>query len=667
MKSREDISRIGIEGALMALSPFPLLFPLVGPDPLLNKWQLVSSLIAVTACLVCAFALFRKRVVGKFFGIIAAAGGYVSALPYILKNPFVALTANVLLISAIVFFVDFHIQLSRDSKSDLVNRCRKRAWGGALMIPFPIVTNLFLGASTACFSHLIVLASLIITLILYLHWAVESKSRTRITFTITGIFLLVLLCVLSPTKNISGIALISCLAILISFPNQKETFEKKEYWWEILLHHPARVLLITFLALCVFGSFLLALPASNQGGSINLIDAAFTSVSAVCVTGLIVLDTPHDFTMFGQFCILLLIQFGGLGIMSITTVALHMMGRRLSLKQERMLTSMTDTDHKDLFHSLKTILKFTFIAEVIGAVVLIFLFHAAGDSLGQATWRGLFTAISAFCNAGFALQSSSLIPYQTNTFILHVVSTLIIFGGMAPATSLLIPRWISGKPVPIPARITLVTTVILLISGCFFVMAFEWNGILAGLSVSDKVQNAWFQSVTLRTAGFNSVDITKIASPTFLVMVLFMFIGGSPGGTAGGVKTTTIGLLAMTFWANITNRSDVITQNRRIHSSTIYRAITIVASGMAVWFVVVLMLQVTQQISARDLIFEVTSALGTVGLSTGATPLLDEIGKAIIIITMFAGRIGPMTLFMLLSDEHAASTSRCPEEKISIT
>jgi len=123
----------------------------------------------------------------------------------------------------------------------------------------------------------------------------------------------------------------------------------------------------------------------------------------------------------------------------------------------------------------------------------------------------------------------------------------------------------------------------------------------------------------------------------------------------------------MTFWANITNRSDVITQNRRIHSSTIYRAITIVASGMAVWFVVVLMLQVTQQISARDLIFEVTSALGTVGLSTGATPLLDEIGKAIIIITMFAGRIGPMTLFMLLSDEHAASTSRCPEEKISIT
>jgi trk system potassium uptake protein TrkH len=150
-------------------------------------------------------------------------------------------------------------------------------------------------------------------------------------------------------------------------------------------------------------------------------------------------------------------------------------------------------------------------------------------------------------------------------------------------------------------------------------------------------------------------------------MVAFMFIGGSPGGTAGGVKTTTIGLLAMTFWANITNRNDVVTQNKRIHSSTIYRAITIIVSGMAVWFTVVLMLQVTQQISARNLIFEATSALGTVGLSTGATPLLDEIGKIIITFAMFVGRIGPMTLFMLLSKEQSISASRYPEEKISLT
>ena len=182
-------------------------------------------------------------------------------------------------------------------------------------------------------------------------------------------------------------------------------------------------------------------------------------------------------------------------------------------------------------------------------------------------------------------------------------------------------------------------------------MAFEWDGVLAGLSFGDKIQNAWFQSVTLRTAGFNSVDIAKVASPTFLVMLGFMFIGGSPGGTAGGVKTTTVGILATTFWAKITNRNDVIIRNRRVRSGTIYQAITMVICGLIVWFIAVLMLEMTQQISMRDIVFEVTSAIGTVGLSTGATPLLDEIGKIIIMIAMFVGRIGPMTLFTLLSND----------------
>jgi trk system potassium uptake protein TrkH len=198
-------------------------------------------------------------------------------------------------------------------------------------------------------------------------------------------------------------------------------------------------------------------------------------------------------------------------------------------------------------------------------------------------------------------------------------------------------------------------------------MAFEWNGVLSGLSVGDKIHNAWFQSVTLRTAGFNSVDIAAIVSPIFLIMVTFMFIGGSPAGTAGGVKTTTIGILAMTFWANVTNKNDIVTRNKRIHPSTVYRAIAIVISGITVWFMVVLMLQVTQPGTARSLIFEATSAIGTVGLSTGATSLLDEIGKIIIIIAMFAGRIGPMTLFMLLTEEKSISASRYPEERISLT
>ncbi len=669
MRSRAYISRIGVEGALMVLSPLPFLFPIAGTGLLENKWQLVAALIAVMACLVCAFTLFRRPVVGKSFGIIAAAGCYGSVWPYILNNPFIALIATVLLISAIFLLADFHFHFQRDRKNDHVSRCGQRAWWGTLMVPVVIVINLLMENARAVFPPFVIAVSLIITFVLYLHWVIEKGSKIRILLAVTGFLLIAISFILNGFTEISSLAILLSLVVLLSFPRQGEPFEKKVYLWESLLTHPARILLTTFLGLCVVGTFLLSLPASTQSDAIKLVDAIFTSVSAVCVTGLIALDTPNDFTGFGQFCILLLIQLGGLGMMSITTVALHAMGRRLSLKQERLLTSMTNIDHSDLVHSLKTILKFTFIAEGIGAIILFFLFHATtGDSIGTAAWRGGFTAISAFCNAGFALQSDSLILYQSDALILHTIAALIIFGGMAPVISLMVPKWIFGRPTPIPVRIALMTTVIMLVAGTFFVIAFEWDGVLAGLSIGDKIHNAWFQSVTLRTAGFNSVDITTIVSPTLLVMVAFMFIGGSPGGTAGGVKTTTIGILAMTFWANITNKNDVVSQNRRIHSSTIYRAITIIVSGMAVWFMVVLMLQVTQQISARSLIFETTSAIGTVGLSTGATPLLDEIGKIIIIIAMFVGRIGPMTLFMLLSEGYSvsASDSRCPEEKISL-
>lgn len=198
-------------------------------------------------------------------------------------------------------------------------------------------------------------------------------------------------------------------------------------------------------------------------------------------------------------------------------------------------------------------------------------------------------------------------------------------------------------------------------------MAFEWNGALSGLSVADKMHNAWFQSVTLRTAGFNSVELAGIVSPTVLVMVVLMFIGGSPGGTAGGVKTVTIAVLIMTFWANIKNEKEIIIRNRRIHPTMIYRAITVIIAGMMVWFLVVLMLQVTQQISARELVFEATSALATVGLSIGATARLDEIGKIIVIMAMFVGRLGPMALVMFLSKEQYVSVARCTVGKISLT
>lgn len=651
----------------MALSPCPLALSFIGlASEYPQSWRLIISVLAAISCFGCALTIFRRPLLGKVFGAGAAIASYMTAFPYISRSPFAALTGSVGLVFVAAILLDFDTRTTGE-RNNHGERCLHRARWAALTVPAVVVASLLLELSASSPAVYIVAASSLIAQSLFLHWAINIRSKRRIALAAMGIGTIVLLLLWPSATSAAGMVCGISLTSLVVMPRQLSIIEREDHWWDILVNHPGRILFTTFFLLCMAGSLLLTLPGSTEKGTIELIDAIFTSVSAVCVTGLIVLDTPRDFTLIGQMFILLLIQLGGLGIMSITTVALHAMGRRLSLKHERLLASMTDTSHQDLIRALATILKFTLFAEGLGALSLTMLFYAAGDHFSQAFWRGLFTAVSAFCNAGFALQTESLIPYQTHPFVLHIVAGLIVFGGMAPATSLTVSRWVVGKPVPISARIALNTTVVLLLTGTFFVLAFEWNGILGGLSIVDKIQNAWFHSVTLRTAGFNSVDITNISSPTFLVMIAFMFIGGSPGGTAGGVKTTTIGILAMTFWANVTNQNQIITQHRRIHSKTIYRAVTVLVSGVAIWFIVVLMLQITQGISSRDLIFEATSAIGTVGLSTGATPLLDEIGKVIIIIAMFAGRIGPITLFMLLHDEQAVSDTRHPVESVSIT
>lgn len=441
----------------------------------------------------------------------------------------------------------------------------------------------------------------------------------------------------------------------------------RNVWIDFMLQQPARVLIVTFFALCTTGTLLLSIPLATKGPH-SLLDSLFTAVSASCVTGLSVLDTEKDFTLLGQIIILALIQLGGLGIISITTVTLQVLGKRLSLQQECILTNITDTDHSDLLKSIRTIIKVTFLTEAVGAVLLFFAFMRHGDTWIQAIWRGIFTSISAFCNAGFSLQSASLMPYQKDPFLLTVVSILIIIGGFAPTTTVLIPRWIKGRAIANTVRLPLITTIWLLIFGTVGILIFEFNATLEPLNLLDKIANAWFQSVTLRTAGFNSIDISAVSQPTFMLMVILMLIGGSPGGTAGGVKTSTIGLLAVTFWSNVTNKNEVILRNRLIHHTTIYRAITILFAGMMIWLMVLLMLQVTHDLPGRDLLFEASSAIATVGLTTGATSALNEFGKIIIVVTMFLGRIGPVSLFMLLSldgtDSHA---ERAPRDKISLT
>ncbi len=668
MKSRAYISGIGLEGALIAFSPLLLLLSFPGthadsPD----GWRISLSAVATILCFLCALTLFRLPTFGKLLGAGAALASFGAVFPYIATKPFAALAGAVgLLLTAFILF-DFEIDSSPERISH-ADRCLQRARWAALTAPvIAIVTVLFV-LPTCTFAVYSTAAASFIAQVLFLHWCLATKTRWHIAWAVAGMSAMPLLVILQNSHLLFGVAIaINLLNFLVLPLRRSSILASNETWWEMFIDHPGRILVTTFFSLCLVGSLLLIIPASTEKGSIAFIDSVFTSVSAVCVTGLVVLDTPNDFTFLGQFFILVLIQLGGLGIMSITTVALHVLGRRLSLRHEKLLVSMTDTSHLDVVRSLGIILKFTFALEALGAILLALSFYFAGDQAFKAIWRGVFTAVSAFCNAGFALQSDSLIPYQANPFVLHTVALLIIFGGMAPATSLAIPRWIKKKPIPIPARIALLASIVLLAAGMIFVLIFEWNGILAGLPIIDKIQNAWFQSVTLRTAGFNSVDITGISNPTFLVMILFMFIGGSPGGTAGGIKTTTIAILAMTFLANVANQEQITTQHRRLHPETVYRAVTVFVSGGAIWFLIVMMLEMTQAISFRDLTFEATSAIGTVGLSTGATALLDEIGKVIVIIAMFIGRIGPVSLFMLLSNEQPVSDTRYPVERISIT
>ncbi len=653
-------------GAFMVLSPVPFLLTHSGNDSWFAvDWQFWCAVASACLCGLCGMTLGRWSLLGKWICAGALVAGVISFFPQMEASPFAALIGLVCLIGIGALLHRSGSRMGTGVMSTGAEASMQRArWGSFAALA--VAALWFMLASSPGGALYCVMASWIAQG-LFLHWAATIRSWGRIAFSVAGMAGLGLVLSAFPSQHAVALVVLSGVAcpVIMSMAQHRHV-DHDEPWWGLLVDHPGRLLITSFSLLCLAGSLLLSLPSATTKASVPFIDAAFTSVSAVCVTGLIVLDTPNDFTFAGQLFILILIQLGGLGIMTITTVALHALGRRLSLRQEKLLTSMTATGHQDLISALWNILKFTAVAEAIGAILLVLAFLWSGDAPVQALWRGVFTSVSAFCNAGFALQTDSLIPYQSTPLVLHIVALLIIFGGMAPAMSLMIPRWFAGKPTPIAARIAWVTTIVLLLGGTFFMLAFEWNGMLHGLSIGDKCQNAWFHSVTLRTAGFNSLDMGGMSSEAFLVMLLFMFIGGSPGGTAGGVKTTSVGILAMTFWSNISNQREIVIHRRCVHSESVYRAVTVVIAGATIWLLVVIMLAVTQTISFRDLVFEATSALGTVGLSTGATLRLDAMGKVIVMIAMFAGRIGPVSLFMLLDERPDDSGSRYPVEHVKI-
>lgn len=406
----------------------------------------------------------------------------------------------------------------------------------------------------------------------------------------------------------------------------------------------------------ILGATLLHFPHFWKGaGHVSWLDAFFTAVSAVCVTGLATLDTSL-FTAGGQLVILYMIQAGGLGIITFSTLYLILPKSRISLKNRKIIREYylqsSDINPRNI---VKVILLFTFGIELLGFILLGFIFRKSGDA--QPWFNGFFHAVSAFCNAGFSRYSDSLMSYRNNISVNLVVMMLIILGGLGFMTIWDLLRNLTDwrKKLHFHTRLMLSATAILIFGGWIAYFLLERNHALQGLPFGEKILASLFQSVTTRTAGFNTVDQAHLSRPSQFMTLLFMIIGGGSGSTAGGLKVTTAAVLFLVVFRRINSRGESRLFKRRISGDVLSRASMLLLKAIAILFLVIFLLLVSERhnpdLSLGQLIFEAFSALGTVGLSQGVTPQLSWGGKLIIMLAMFAGRVGLFALVMPDKDQ----------------
>lgn len=435
---------------------------------------------------------------------------------------------------------------------------------------------------------------------------------------------------------------------------------------------PPKILVLGFATIILFGAFLLTLPiATVNGKGLSFLNALFTSTSATCVTGLVVVDTGTTFTKFGQLVILSLIQVGGLGFMTFGTLFAFLLGKRISLKERILLQeSLNNLSIEGIVRLVKRIFIFTAVIEIIGSLLLSFRF-AFDMPIGKALYYGIFHAISNYNNAGFDLMGEfrSLTPYVEDPLVTLTVSALIILGGIGFIVMNEIFEYRLTKRLSIHTKVVLVTSFILVVSGTILILLFEYgnNKTLQPLSVSGKILSSLFQSITPRTAGSNTLNIPDLTQPTIFLIIVLMFIGASPGSTGGGIKTTTFATLLGAVWSQIKGKEDVVFFKNRIVFETVFKALTVTISGLFLVIIITMLLTITEK--GKDflmILFEATSAFGTVGLSMGLTPELSPIGRILIILTMFAGRVGPLTLAFAIAMRRKPDPFRYPKGKIMI-
>ncbi|WP_199242665.1 TrkH family potassium uptake protein [Desulfosporosinus fructosivorans] len=434
---------------------------------------------------------------------------------------------------------------------------------------------------------------------------------------------------------------------------------------------PARVLVFGFATVILLGALLLALPQATQDGlGLPFLNAVFTATSAVCVTGLVVVDTATTFTHFGQWVILLLIQVGGLGFMTFATLFAMILGKKITFKERLLLQeALNQVSVEGIVRLTKSVLQISFAIEAMGALILTLRWYS-DFGWSKALYYGVFHSISAFNNAGFDLfgNFSSLTAFVGDPIINITIMLLIILGGLGfiVLADLLAPQ----KKLRLHTKIVLQVSGALILFGAAFILIMEFSNpkTLGPLPISTKVLAAFFQSVTTRTAGFNTIDISNMYGTTLLSMIVLMFIGASSGSTGGGIKTTTFITIALSVLSTYRSNLHVVLKGRTIPREVITKAWAITTSAAFLIFIVLSILSHSENSDLQTLLFEVTSAFGTVGLSLGITPHLTVIGKSAIILTMFIGRVGPLTLAFFLTQKRNKLTTQIkyPDERIMI-
>jgi trk system potassium uptake protein len=433
------------------------------------------------------------------------------------------------------------------------------------------------------------------------------------------------------------------------------------------LLHPARIVVLGFVAVALLGSLLLSLPFATETGDIApFTTASFTAVSAVTVTGLVVVDTSGHWSVFGELVILALVQVGGFGITALASLLGLLVFRRLGLRNR--LTSQVELNENDLGgvrEIIVKVFKFFLVMEVTGFILLTGASLLTTDAgIGDAAWFGLFHSISAFNNAGFSTFSDSLVGFAGNPLVLVIVSTLVIIGGIGFPVVLDIARRRTGwRWWTLHTRLTVSTTVVLLVAGALAIGVFEWTNpdTFGTMPVIDRITNASFASITPRTAGFNSIDYGLVEQPTLVATQVLMFIGGGSGSAAGGIKVTTFALLAFVIWSEMRGEDDVNAFGRRVDHRGQRQAVTIALLGVGLAVIATLTLAAVTTLPEGSVAFEALSALNTVGLSTGITPGLPVPGQVLLVVLMLVGRLGPVTVGTALVLRHHKTLYRYPE------